>query len=544
MTTAANAPTGTSRSAAAGNGPLTGLGVFVRTFLRRDRWLVGWFTIGVTLLYWSQAAAVEGLYATQAEFDRAAASMEGNPAFVAMAGPARALNTVGGQVTWQATAFGAIVAGLMAMFIVVRHTRAEEESGRDELVRSAVVGRQAPMTAALLVAGIASAVVGLAVTASLLAEGLAVAGSASLGIGLFLVGTAFAGVALLAAQLTSTTRSAYGITGAAIGAAYALRAVGDVAENGLSWLSPIGWYQGMHAFSGERWWPALLLLAAAGALVAASYAAFERRDVGAGIWSARPGPARAPAGLRSGLGIAWRLQRGSVVGWTVGMFVGGLAYGTVGSDIETLMGDSEFARELYGAGGTDLVDSFYAAAALMLALIAGGFTIGSALRPRAEEDAGRVEALLSTALPRRRWLLGHLAVTVGGTVVVVALSGLGLGLGYALVTGDTGNVGRFTWATVTLLPGVLLLGALARLLYGLVPRAASLAWLGLLLCAVVLLFGEPLRLPDWLVRLSPFEHLARVPAAPVDWSAFLVVLALAVAVSGAGVAAFLRRDVH
>ena len=58
-----------------------------------------------------------------------------------MAGPARALNTIGGQVTWQATAFGAIVAGLMSMFLVGRHTRAEEESGRDELVRAAAVGR-------------------------------------------------------------------------------------------------------------------------------------------------------------------------------------------------------------------------------------------------------------------------------------------------------------------------------------------------------------------------------------------------------------------
>ena len=64
-----------------------------------------------------------------------------NAALIAMAGPARALNTVGGQVTWQATAFGAIVAGLMSMFLVGRHTRAEEESGRDELLRAAAVGR-------------------------------------------------------------------------------------------------------------------------------------------------------------------------------------------------------------------------------------------------------------------------------------------------------------------------------------------------------------------------------------------------------------------
>ena len=126
---------------------MTGTGVLFRTFLRRDRWMLLWWVLGGTVLYWSQAVSVDGLYATQAEFDRAAASMEGNAAFIAMAGPARALNTIGGQVAWQATAFGAVVAGLMSMFIIGRHTRAEEESGRDELVRAAAVDRFAPMTA-------------------------------------------------------------------------------------------------------------------------------------------------------------------------------------------------------------------------------------------------------------------------------------------------------------------------------------------------------------------------------------------------------------
>ena len=78
--------------------------------------------------------------------------------------------------------------------------------------------------------------------------------------------------ALLAAQLTSTTRGVYGLTGAVIGLAYALRAIGDVGTPVLSWMSPIGWYQAMHPFSGLRWWPAVLLVAASGAMAAAAYA--------------------------------------------------------------------------------------------------------------------------------------------------------------------------------------------------------------------------------------------------------------------------------
>ena len=90
---------------------MTGTATLLRHFLRRDRWQLLWWTVGATVLYWSQAVSVDGLYATQAELDRAAVGMQGNAALVAMAGPARALNTVGGQVTWQATAFGAVTSG-------------------------------------------------------------------------------------------------------------------------------------------------------------------------------------------------------------------------------------------------------------------------------------------------------------------------------------------------------------------------------------------------------------------------------------------------
>ena len=139
---------------------MSGLGAFLRTFARRDRWLVLGFVVGVTLLYWSQAPSVHGLYPTRQAFEEAAAMMGSNPAFVAMAGPARALDTTGGQVAWQSTAFGAIVAGLVSMALIGRHTRAEEESGRDELLRASAVSRRTPMTAAVSITVAANVLAG------------------------------------------------------------------------------------------------------------------------------------------------------------------------------------------------------------------------------------------------------------------------------------------------------------------------------------------------------------------------------------------------
>lgn len=523
---------------------MTGTGILLRTFLRRDRWMVLWWSLGGALLYWSQAVSVDGLYATQAEFDRAAASMEGNATFIAMAGPARALNTIGGQVTWQASAFGAVVVGLMSMFIVGRHTRAEEESGRDELIRASVVHRLAPTTAAALTALVANLLLGLLVAVSLATYPLAVADSVALGVGVALCGWVFTGTALVAAQLTSSTRGMYGLSGLVIGVSYTVRAVGDVGNPALSWLSPIGWYQAMHPFSGLRWWPALLLVVAAVAATCVAFAVFARRDAGAGVLAARPGPARAGRLLGSSAGLAWRLQRGAVLGWSAGLFLTGLAYGSIGDDVGDLIGDSEMSQEMFLQGADDLVDGYFATSLLMLGLTACGFAISSALRARGEEESGRVEALLATGLSRRRWLVGQAGVTVAGTIAVLAAAGLGLGVGNLLVTGDAGAFGRLSLPVLAYAAPVLVLASLALLLACVSPRLGVVGWLPLLLAVVVMLFGEVFRLPDWTQQLSPFEHLALVPVRPFRLAPVLVLLGVAAATWVAAQVAFLRRDVR
>lgn len=523
---------------------MTGTWRFVREFLRRDRWMLLWWGLGAALLYWSQAVSVDTLYATQAEFDRAAASMEGNAAFIAMTGPVRSLNTIGGQVAWQATAFGAVVAGLMSMFLVGRHTRAEEESGRDELVRSAAVGRFATTTAAFVTALLANILLGVLVAGSLIVYPLAVEDSVALGVGVALCGAVFTGTALIAAQLTSSTRGMYGLAGTFIGVCYALRAIGDLGSPVLTWLSPIGWYQAMHAFSGVRWWPALLLVVASGAAGVAAYAIFLRRDFGSGVLAARPGPDRAGPTLHHASGLAWRLQRGSVIGWTFGLLAAGMAYGSLGNDVGDLIGDSQTTRDMFLQGGGTMVRAFYATSILTLALVVCGFAISSVQRPHGEEDTGRVESLLATALHRRDWLLGHVAVTVAGTGAVLLAGGLGLGVGFALVTGETDALTRYALPMLGYLAPVLVLASLAQACYGLLPRLMPLVWLPLLFCVVVMMFGELFRMPQWLQGVSPFEHMALVPAQDFRWAPFVALLAVAVGFSAVGQAAFWRRDIR
>ncbi|UYM07313.1 ABC transporter permease [Solicola gregarius] len=522
---------------------LTGTWTFIRFYLRRDRIALLAWTIGLYILYVTQAVSTDGLYKTQAEFEEAAATMGDNPAFIAMLGPPQALDTLGGNVAWQISATGAIAVGLMSMFTVGRHTRAEEESGRDEIVRSGVVGRHATFAATSIVAVLANVIVGIVIAAGLAAYGLPTAGSWALGLGTAAVGIVFTAVALLAAQLTESARAMYGIVGAVIAVAYVVRGIGDVGDGTLSWLSPIGWMQGMRPYDNERWWPLLLSLVVAAVLVGVALRLLARRDVGSGILPPRPGPARAGAGLQSALGLAWRLQRGPFIGWAIGVFLVGIAYGSIGTDVEDIMGSGGAADAVAQAGG-DLTDSFYATTALMMAVFASAYAIQGGLRARSEELAGRAEPLLATHLDRVRWLWGHTVVVLVGSLVIVGLGGFGTGLMYGVMADDMSQVLRLFGASLAHVPATWVLAGFTVAVSGLVPRFAMVAWAALAYCFIVMMFGEILNLPDWLTAISPFDHSPMVPVADFEIGPPLALTLVAAALLAAGTYGLRRRDIQ
>jgi ABC-2 type transport system permease protein len=253
----------------------------------------------------------------------------------------------------------------------------------------------------------------------------------------------------------------------------------------------------MHPFSGVRWWPALLLLAGAVAPSAVAYAVFERRDIGAGVMADRPGPERAGPGLRSGLGLAWRLQRGAVLGWAGGLWFFGAAYGAIGDDVGDLVGDSQTTRELF-IRSSDIVDGFYGVAMLMLGLITAGFAIASALGPPAPHRGGRRPgrgAAGDRALPApvaARARRGDGRRRPRGPGGGRARSGRWIRHGHRRRGGAGLSVPLLQYAAP-----VLALSGATRLLVGAAPRWATLAWLPLVLASVVMLFGEVFRLPQW-----------------------------------------------
>jgi ABC-2 type transport system permease protein len=522
----------------------TGVPQLVRFVLRRDRVYLPVWILSIVLLTYVSAAAVRRTYDTPVEIASYAINIGGSPASIAMAGPPIALTQIGGILVYETSLTALLGVALMAVFAVVRHTRAEEDSGRVELLGSTVVSPHAVITAAVLIASAASVLVGAGVTLSFLAEQQPVRESVLFGTSIAAMGVVFAGVAACAAQVVSHARSAIGLSLAFLAVAFGLRAIGDVGENAWTWLSPMGWSQQVSVYDQNRWWPLALSVGLTGLLLLGTILFEERRDLGAGIVPARPGPAEAGPRLAGPVGLAWRLQRGSVLGWSVGTFTMGLLLGSFSESIKNMVADNPTLADYFATtGAKDIVEAFFATSLLLLALGAAGFAVSSALRTRSEETSGRLEPVLATGVSRTRWLFGSLLVTLVGTLVVVAFGGLGVGLSYSVTGGTAAEIGRMTVLSLAYAPATLLLAALAVLLVGWAPRASGAAWAGLAICFVIGWLGGLLSLPGWVNDLSPFSHVPAVPSQPLTGGPVVVLTLLVATAVAAGYTGFRRRDI-
>ena len=175
------------------------------------------------------------------------------------------------------------------------------------------------------------------------------------------VGLVFAAITALTVQVTEHARAATGIAGAVLGAAWAVRAAGDMMRDHgspLSWLSPLAWSNQTRPYVDGRWWPLLLSIGFAATAVAAGYALSARRDVGAGLVSARLGKPVAAPWLTSPLAVAFRLQRASLLWWTVALAAFGFVFGGIADQVADPADMTEDRIEMFGGSLDTLLDGF------------------------------------------------------------------------------------------------------------------------------------------------------------------------------------------
>ncbi|MHB8050676.1 MAG: ABC transporter permease [Coriobacteriia bacterium] len=536
----------TATAPARSGGTLAGTGSLVRLILRRDRVKLPSWILGISAFWLYYTKLIPKAYPTESDLN-AIVSMMGGATGRMWTGPTYFLDNMTYE-TFIPGAYGGyllLIIALMSILLIIRHTRVEEQTGRAELVRASVVGRHAPLTAALLVALIANGVVAVLVALIMIADPtFATGGSLLFAAGCLVTGMAFAGLTAVIVQVTEYSRTATSLAaGVGLGLAFMIKALGDMGDEygtPLSWFSPMAWPQQTAPFVLDRWWPLALSIGFALVTAALGYALAARRDVGAGLMAPRAGRARAAGWLGTPFGLAWRLERRAIMWWAIGLGLLGMSMGAFAE--RAVPGEMPEALLVVLGGAENITAGYLAYMGVFMATIVAVYAVLALQGLRAEETGGRGEPILATAVSRWSWLGANLLVGAIGVVVIMAVAGAMTGLGAASALGNNSLIWDVTAAHLNHVPPVLVVLGVAALLFGLLPRATGAAWAVVAYGFMMGTFGALMDLPEVAFTLSPFEHPARMPLEEFEVVPVVVLVAIAAALVAAGLVAFRRRD--
>ncbi|WP_040167072.1 ABC transporter permease [Microbacterium gorillae] len=451
--------------------------------------------------------------------------------------------------------FLVMIAAFMSSFLAVRHTRADEEEGRTELIGATPAARGSAFTATVLHGVVANLLTAVMIALAFIVGGLPVGGSFVAGAAVGAAGLSFLAIALLGAQLFSTSRGANTFGVAMIMITFLMCGFGNASgtpsadltrmtSGPLAWFSPFGWAENTRPFADDDVRPILLCVGFAIVVGAVSAVLLHARDVGASFVPGRRGPQRASWALRGPTSMVWRFVRSGVLWWAVGsFFTGALATG-LASVVGTAAKDNAALAKVLTSltQGGSLVAGTVTIFMTMVGVLASCAVVQVMVRARQEEARGSVEPVWAAPVGRQRWLLGYV-INAAVTIVIVCLAAvLGAAAGLAK-SGPDAEAMRDAWIVVggqAAAAGVFIV--VAALLVILLPRASvAVSWALVLVAVVVGFFGPIFGLPQGFAHVSPIADAPTIGASGTDLRGLWWLLAVIVVGVAASLVLVRRR---
>jgi ABC-2 type transport system permease protein len=524
-------------------------GALIRFILKRDRlWLALW-AVGLLVLATFFTPMIKDIVGDETAQSVLVETMS-SPAMVAICGLFYGDSFTYGalyaqfMLVWSVLGFA-----VMSIMLVVRHTRKDEEEGRAELIGALPVGRNAGLVAVLVVATLANVLLGLLVGLIIPLfgiEGMDLPGAMAFGFALAANGLFFMGLTAVFAQLFSTSRGAMGGALVVLGAAFLLRAAGDVGSEALALLSPIGLVERSEAFVSNYAWPGLILVAAALVLSLAAFVLSAVRSSGQGMLPARTGRVHASLFLGGALGLSWRLSRVVIVAWAIAVTILAASYGAVFSDIGAFVESNPLYAAMLGVEGdmSAIMDPVIASMTLIMSVTAAIPVAVIVLRLKAEEGRGRMEQLLALPLSRTRLIVCEALIAFVLAFVLQALTALSMWGAAASVMDEPQALGLYFGAAMGFLPAVLAVAGLGILIVGAAPRLSPLVWVYLVYAFFAAFLGGVFDLPAWAENISVFGLLPRYPMEAIEPLLTVALCGVSVLLVAAGAAAYRQRDAN
>jgi len=515
-------------------------------FIRRERLIFGIWLAALLIMAWAVALVFEN-HTTVQEL-QALLIVRGNPAQLAIQGPVYGVENFkpGYMFAAEMHLLTMVAVAIMNVFMINRLTRADEEKGRQEVIRSLPVGRLAGLNAAMITAFMANMTLAIAHGLLLWAidiTGIDMAGAFAYGFNLAVLGFLFAALMAFFAQLSPSAR---GVTGYALTfliVAFLARAVGDNISEGLALASPLGLIMRAEVFVNNYSWPVLIVLGVALAVCAVAYALDAGRDMDQGYIPVRQGRAEGSTFLGTPAGLAWRLSRNTFIAWAIGMFILGISLGGLLGEAEYFAAETEvILAVLPQSPDFSVTQLFTMLLNIILAIICIAPVISLALKPLEEEKGNRAEYVLGTAVSRTKYIGCYGVISFIASLVMPFITALGLwAVGQAVMAEPIG-FGTMVQAMMVYVPAIWVMLGLTVFIVGVWPKAALLCWAYFGYTFVAGFFGDLLRMPEWAIRLSPIGFVPMLPLEEVQALEMLGLTAVAAVLAVCGLVYYRKRD--
>lgn len=521
-----------------------------KLIFRQQRFKMMVWLLSIVSITLAVAYAYPSVYQDEQSKQAFAMTMK-NPAMIAMLGPGYEvqdyLMNVGTQFAHEMLLFTAIVVAIMSILLVGNSTREDEEAGRVEVIQSLPVGRLSYLMASLIAVVIVNLLLVILTGVGLVAldiPGIDVKSSFLFGSILGVTGIFFGALTTLFAQVFETSRETIGLSFGVLIVAYLLRAIGDVSNETLSLLSPLGWIGRTDVFVDNNWWP--IFLAKAVAIIFIGMACYLNaiRDLGAGFISTRKGRKHASPFLKSTFGLIFTMQRTQFIAWGIGAVILGAAFGAVLGDLETYYADIEFMEAFLPVNvGFSMTEQFIGLLMGIMAIICSIPTVIVVLKLKGEEHKNRTEHFYSRTISRNRVLGSYTLLAVVESIILQLLVVLGLWGAGVTVMDDTLALGTVIGTAIVYLPAMWLIIGMTVVFVGVIPKLSSVVWLYVSFCFIVIYLGALLEFPKWLKDISVFEHIPQFPAEDMTWFSIVVIMIITITLIVVGFIGYNKRDI-
>lgn len=514
---------------------------------KHDKWkLVIWVT--ALLLFDVYALPyINGMYPTQEARDGFQLVLE-NPAMIAMFGKGYGFDnyTVGAFYAHMMYVWLGLFNGLMAVMIVSKQLRAEEEEGRLEVIRSLPVGRNATLLASMIVMTITFIIFIVLKPITYLLLGVPsidFAGSLNLSIGLGLMGIFFSFLTAVTAQIFQSNRTVMGVSFGLFLGLYLLFSIGILSSDVLLWLSPFQWMVESQAFVNNYYWPFLITVVVTLILGLLALYFSSIRDLDAGLMKQKSKEHKTKEYIKKPFGFALRLSKTVIIGWLVAMFVFGASYGSIFGELETFVEGNDMLSNLLPDNSeystTVLFMSFIITVLAIVSLIPSILIMN---KLSTEEQKGRMEILFSHPVSRLEIAMSYYVLALIMGVITLSVSALGL---YSAASGVMVEPIAFSTmlsAIIVYVPSLIVLLGLSLFLNGFIPKKTWITWVYLGFGFFVVYLGVIIGIDDWLTKFTPFGYVPNLPMDDMNWFTQIMLVAFGFIMSFFGVKQYLKRN--